>query len=57
MKLIIMRHGKAEDCHADGDHARRLAPKGHAQAERQAKRLSSIGQLPNLILSRPFAPY
>jgi len=53
MKLIIMRHGKAEDRHPEGDHARRLTPKGHAQAERQAKRLTANGLLPNLILSSP----
>ena len=53
MKLIILRHGKAEDHHKDGDHARRLTSKGHAQAELQAQRLANIGLLPNLILSSP----
>lgn len=53
MKLIIMRHGKAEDSHPDGDHARQLTPKGHRQAELQARRLAKTGQLPNLILSSP----
>ena len=53
MKLIIMRHGKAEDGNPEGDHARKLTPKGHRQAERQAQRLAKSGQLPNLILSSP----
>jgi phosphohistidine phosphatase len=53
MKLIIMRHGKAEDSHKDGDHARRLTSKGHRQAELQAHRLASTDQLPGLILSSP----
>ena len=53
MKLIILRHGKAEDSHPDGDYARRLTKKGHAQAERQARRLAGLGLLPGLILSSP----
>ncbi len=53
MKLIIMRHAKAEDSHADGDHARRLTKKGHQQSERQARRLAGLGLLPGIILSSP----
>ena len=53
MKLIIMRHGKAEASHPEGDHSRELTPKGHLQAEHQARRLAAVGLLPNLILSSP----
>ena len=53
MRLIVMRHAKAEDSHPDGDHARALTKKGHQQSERQAQRLSSMGLLPGLVLSSP----
>ena len=53
MKLIILRHGKAEDSHPEGDHARALTKKGHAQSRRQALRLAGLGLLPGLILSSP----
>jgi phosphohistidine phosphatase len=53
MKLIIMRHGKAEDNHPDGDHARALTKKGHRQAQRQAQRLAGLGLLPAITLSSP----
>ena len=53
MKLIIMRHAKAEDIHPEGDHARRLTKKGHQQAERQARRLAGLNLLPGIILSSP----
>ena len=53
MKLIILRHGKAEDSHEDGDYARQLTKKGHAQAARQARRLAGLELLPGIILSSP----
>ena len=53
MKLIVMRHAKAEDIHPDGDHARALTPKGHQQSERQARRLAGLDLLPGIILSSP----
>lgn len=53
MELIIMRHGKAEDRHSDGDHARQLTKKGHHQAERQARRLAGLDLLPGIILASP----
>lgn len=48
-----MRHAKAEDTHAEGDHARRLTPKGHCQAERQARRLALADRLPAIVLCSP----
>lgn len=53
MKLIIMRHGTAEDFHADGDHARELIDKGYEQSKRQARRIAGLGLLPSLVLSSP----
>ena len=53
MKLIVLRHGKAEDSHKDGDYARQLTKKGHAQAARQARRLAGLELLPGIILSSP----
>lgn len=53
MDLIVMRHGKAEDSHSEGDHARELTAKGHQQAERQARRLAQAGLLPAIVLCSP----
>ncbi|MDX1679923.1 MAG: histidine phosphatase family protein [Akkermansiaceae bacterium] len=53
MKLIIMRHGTAEDFHADGDRSRELTSKGYEQSRRQARRLAGLGLLPSLVLSSP----
>lgn len=48
-----MRHGKAEDFHSEGDHARALTTKGHQQAERQAMRLAQARLLPSIVLCSP----
>ena len=37
MKLILLRHGKAEDSHADGDFSRALVEKGRKQARAAAQ--------------------
>jgi len=55
MELIVMRHGKAEDHHPEGDHARSLTTKGHRQARRQAARMAAIGKLPAIVLCSPLS--
>ncbi|NQX01612.1 phosphohistidine phosphatase SixA [bacterium] len=53
MKLILLRHGKAEDNHLDGDFARNLVEKGRKQARNAAKRLKAAGDLPDIVLTSP----
>lgn len=53
MKLILLRHGKAEDSHADGDFSRALVEKGRQQARRAAKLLQAAGRLPDIVLTSP----
>jgi phosphohistidine phosphatase len=54
MDLILLRHGKAEDNHPDGDFARRLVSKGREQAVRAARLLKKAGQLPAIVLTSPY---
>lgn len=53
MKLILLRHGKAEDSHPDGDFSRALVEKGRKQARHAAKLLKAAGELPDIILTSP----
>ena len=53
MELILLRHGKAEDSHPDGDFSRALVEKGRKQARRAAKLLKAGGMLPNIVLTSP----
>lgn len=53
MKLILLRHGKAEDSHPDGDFSRSLVEKGRKQARRAAKLLKAVGALPDIVLTSP----
>lgn len=53
MELILLRHGKAEDMNSDGDFARVLVEKGHAQAERAAKLLHAADRRPHVVLTSP----
>lgn len=53
MDLILLRHGKAEDFHADGDGARALVEKGREQARRAAKVLKRAKWLPDIVLTSP----
>ena len=53
MNLILLRHGKAEDNHADGDFSRALVEKGRKQARRAAKLLKASGALPDIVLTSP----
>jgi phosphohistidine phosphatase len=53
MKLILLRHGKAEDFHIDGDFARPLVEKGRAQARNAALLLKAAGELPHIVLTSP----
>lgn len=54
MDLILLRHGKAEDNHPDGDFARRLVGKGREQAARAARLLKRAGLLPAIVLTSPY---
>lgn len=53
MNLILLRHGKAEDNHANGDFSRALVEKGLKQARRAAKLLKEAGTLPDIVLTSP----
>lgn len=53
MKLILLRHGKAEDLHPDGDFSRSLVEKGRKQAHRAARLLKAAGELPDIVLTSP----
>jgi phosphohistidine phosphatase len=53
MNLILLRHGKAEDNHADGDFPRALVEKGRKQSRRAAKLLKAAGVLPEIVLTSP----
>jgi phosphohistidine phosphatase len=53
MKLILLRHGKADDLHPDGDFSRALVDKGRKQAQRAAKLLKAAGELPDIVLTSP----
>ncbi|MCF7732327.1 MAG: histidine phosphatase family protein [Akkermansiaceae bacterium] len=53
MELYLLRHGKAEDFHPDGDSARALVPKGYEQARRVGVMLAAAGFLPEIVLTSP----
>ncbi len=53
MELILLRHGKAEDFHLNGDHDRELVEKGREQARRAARVLKSTKLLPEIVLTSP----
>ncbi len=53
MELILLRHGKAENSHPDGDFSRALVDKGRDQARRAARLLKSAGLLPEIVLTSP----
>lgn len=53
MDLILLRHGKAEDSHPQGDQARALVEKGREQARRAARALKRSKLLPDIVLTSP----
>ncbi|MBC8127573.1 MAG: phosphohistidine phosphatase SixA [Gloeobacteraceae cyanobacterium ES-bin-144] len=53
MELILLRHGKAEDTHPQGDPPRALVDKGRKQARRAAKLLTRANFLPDIVLTSP----
>lgn len=53
MQLLLLRHGKAEDCSPGGDFSRQLEEKGHEQARHAARILAAADFLPELVLSSP----
>lgn len=53
MQLILLRHGKAEDVHPEGDFHRQLVERGREQARRAAKLLKSADWLPDVVLTSP----
>ena len=53
MQLLLLRHGKAEDCSPGGDFSRGLEEKGHEQARHAARILAAANFLPDLVLSSP----
>lgn len=53
IELILLRHGKAEDSHANGDFHRTLVEKGREQARRAGRILQASGRLPDLVLTSP----
>ena len=54
MQLLVMRHGKAEDSHPQGDAARRLVEIGREQARRAARMLLHAQQVPDIVLTSPY---
>lgn len=53
MELLLLRHGKAEDFHKEGDSARALVRKGVAQARRAGLLLAAAELLPEIVLTSP----
>ena len=53
MELILLRHGKAEDRHPEGDRFRALVEKGHAQARRAGELLKAANGVPDIVLTSP----
>lgn len=53
MELLLLRHGKAEDSHPDGDWPRALVEKGIAQARRAGELLVAARLLPEIVLTSP----
>lgn len=53
MDLILLRHGKAEDTHPQGDTARALVEKGRDQSRRAGRLLKAAKFLPEIVLTSP----
>lgn len=53
MQLILLRHGKAEDRHPEGDRFRALMEKGYLQARRAGELLKASGDVPEIVLTSP----
>ena len=53
MELILLRHGKAEAAHPQGDAARALVDKGRKQADRAGRLLKAAGLTPEIVLTSP----
>lgn len=53
MDLILLRHGKAEVSHPQGDAARALVDKGRDQARRAGRLLKAAGLAPEIVLTSP----
>lgn len=53
MEIILLRHGKAEENHPDGDFSRALLEKGRKQARRAATLLKISEMLPDIVLTSP----
>ena len=53
MDLILLRHGKAEDFHPQGDGARALVEKGREQARQAGLMLKAAGLIPEIVLTSP----
>lgn len=53
MQLILLRHGKAEDRHPEGDRFRALVEKGYLQARRAGELLKASGDVPEIVLTSP----
>ena len=53
MDLILLRHGKAEDSHPQGDTARALVEKGRDQSRRAGRLLKAAKFLPEIVLTSP----
>lgn len=53
MELILLRHGKAEEFHPEGDFARELVVKGVEQARQAGRLLACLGRVPEVVLTSP----
>lgn len=53
MQLILLRHGKAEDSHPEGDRFRSLIGKGYDQARRAGQLLKAAKGAPDIVLTSP----
>jgi phosphohistidine phosphatase len=53
MDLLLLRHGKAEDTHPNGDAARELVKKGREQARRAGTLLRGTKWRPQIVLTSP----
>lgn len=53
MELLLLRHGKAEDFHREGDFERALVDKGVRQASRAGRLLKALDRRPDVVLTSP----
>lgn len=53
MELVLLRHGKAEEDHPQGDAARELVAKGEKQAVKAAELLRRLERLPDVVITSP----